>query len=64
MAQHYTLATIEASEWCNKCGKNTPHRVSGRKLQYCIPCFDKLGDVRPTPAPVIERQGEMFEAMR
>jgi hypothetical protein len=41
MTQHYTLNTVEASEWCNKCGKNTPHRVADRRLQYCIPCWEK-----------------------
>lgn len=39
MGQHYTLATVEASAWCKKCGKNTPHRVAERRLQYCIPCW-------------------------
>jgi hypothetical protein len=27
MAQHYTKATVEASEWCNVCRKHTPHLV-------------------------------------
>ena len=39
MTQHYTLNTIEASAWCSKYGKMTPHRVAGRRLSYCIPCF-------------------------
>jgi hypothetical protein len=41
MGQHYTLNTIETSAWCTRCGKRTPHRVSGRKLSYCIPCFQR-----------------------
>jgi hypothetical protein len=41
MSQHYTLATVEASEWCNKCRKATPHHVAARRAQYCIPCFDR-----------------------
>ena len=41
MGQHYTLNTIETSEWCSKCHKNTPHRVAGRRLGCCIPCWDK-----------------------
>ena len=41
MVQHYTLSTVETSEWCNKCGKHTPHRVAGRKLGCCIPCWDR-----------------------
>lgn len=64
MGQHYTLNTVEVSEWCNKCGKNTPHRVAGRKLQYCIPCFDRLPISQPVKAEQIERQGALFDAGR
>jgi hypothetical protein len=64
MPEHYTLSTVEASAWCNKCGKNTPHRVAGRKLSYCIPCFDKLGETEPKLAPATQRQSELFEGMR
>ena len=39
--QHFTLATVETSEWCNTCRKNTMHRVSGRSLGCCIPCWER-----------------------
>ena len=53
MSQHYTSLTIEASAWCNKCGKNTPHRVADKRLQYCIPCYDKrpIEPARKSPQP-------------
>jgi|HubBroStandDraft_4_1064222.scaffolds.fasta_scaffold1297722_1 hypothetical protein len=41
MTQHYTTNTVEASAWCKKCAKNTPHRVADRRLQYCLPCFER-----------------------
>ena len=41
MGHHFTRDTIEASAYCNKCGKMTPHTVSDRRLGYCIPCYEK-----------------------
>lgn len=41
MTQHYTRNTIEASSWCNPCGKNTPHSVSGNRLGACLACLGK-----------------------
>jgi hypothetical protein len=41
MGQHYTLQTVETSAWCNKCSKNTPHRVAGKRLSFCIPCWER-----------------------
>jgi len=41
MGQHYSLSTVEASEWCSKCAKYTPHRVARRKLGCCIPCWER-----------------------
>lgn len=61
MGQHYTRNTVETAAWCGKCGKSTPHRVADKRLQYCIPCFDK--PAQPAPLEMeIERQGSLFEA--
>jgi lauroyl/myristoyl acyltransferase len=62
MGQHYTLSTVEVSAWCNKCGKNTPHRVACKRLQYCIPCFDKSAQSKPAVVKEIVRQVGLFEA--
>ena len=64
MGQHYSNATFEASEWCSKCFKNTPHRVADRRLQYCIPCWEKSkaeseAKKSEPKLPVIE-QGKLF----
>ena len=61
MSQHYTLSTTETQAWCNKCNGETPHRVSHRKLQFCIPCWNR------SEAESIERkrreaeQGNLFK---
>lgn len=40
--QHYTRNTVEASAWCDKCGRNTPHRIDGVKKGPCLTCLGKL----------------------
>ena len=40
--QHFTRNTVEASEWCRKCGKRTMHRIDGVKLGPCLDCIAKL----------------------
>ena len=63
--QHYTRNTVEASAWCKKCGKATPHRVDGVKLGACIPCLDKLNadaDARKAGAPAPEQMTMWREA--
>lgn len=61
MGQHYTLNTLEVSAWCTPCGKMTPHRVADRRLQYCIPCWEKLGGEKVEPPKTIERQAGLFD---
>jgi hypothetical protein len=52
MTQHYTRNTVSASAWCNKCGKQTQHTVSDRRLGYCIPCYERpLPKQEPKAAP-------------
>jgi len=54
MGQHYTSLTVECSAWCNKCGKMTQHRVADKRLQYCLPCYD-----RPKPEAKAEKTFEL-----
>jgi hypothetical protein len=62
MGQHYTLTTIEVSEWCNKCRKNTPHRVANRRLQYCLTCYEasKAESETKKSEPKPAEQGSLF----
>jgi len=60
MSQHFTRATVEASAWCARCWRLTPHVVSDRRLQYCIPCYQKNGAAQikskpaaPSPSPTL-----------
>jgi ribosomal protein L44E len=55
MGQHYTLATVEVSAWCNKCNKHTPHSVAYKRLQFCIPCWKNL---EKTKQPAIQEQAK------
>lgn len=40
MGEHYNLNTVEVSHFCKKESRMTPHRVSGGKLGFCIPCYE------------------------
>jgi hypothetical protein len=42
VSKHYTRNTVSVSKWCNKCKANTPHRVTDRRVNDCIPCIEKL----------------------
>ncbi len=41
MSQHYNRWTLEDTAFCKTCNTRTQHKVSGGRLSYCIPCFDK-----------------------
>lgn len=60
MTQHYTLLTVEASAWCSKCGKMTAHRVSGRRLSFCIPCFKRSEQKSTELASPVAVQERLF----
>lgn len=61
MPQHYTLATVEDSIWCNACGKMTQWRVAERRRQYCIPCFKKSSGKKLEAAKPVDLQGRLFD---
>jgi hypothetical protein len=64
MTEHYPSTCVEASAYCNKCGKNTMHRVVGKILQWCIPCYDrKVAGIearKDEPKPREIEQGKLF----
>jgi hypothetical protein len=49
MAEHYTRNTNAVMKYCNHCGKNTMHKVSGKKLGCCL-----NEHAKPTVARVYE----------
>jgi len=42
MPEHYTHNTLEATCWCNKCGKATQHRVDSGRRGPCLECIKRL----------------------
>ena len=61
MPEHYTRNTLEATKWCNRCGRPTQHAVSAGRIAHCLDCLlheqiaahaEKLrrGEVRPLRA--------------
>jgi formylmethanofuran dehydrogenase subunit E len=59
MPRHYTKNTVEASVWCNHCGKMTPWRILGGKRAYCIPCYERRAEPKP-PRPPKPEQGNLW----
>jgi hypothetical protein len=39
---HHTKNTVEASEYCNPCGRMTPHRIDAGRRGPCLVCMTKL----------------------
>lgn len=59
--QHYPRGTVEASAWCRKCGKETPHRVDPPRLGPCLVCLKALENPTiPGIVPAEPEQVEMF----
>jgi len=59
MPEHYTLSTVEASVWCNRCGKMTQWRVAMRHRQYCLDCYNKPVAAKEEPMGP-DTQGDLF----
>lgn len=59
MSQHYTRNTSGVLKYCNRCGKNTMHKVSGKRIGLCENNHSK--DPQKTPATVTpDNQGNLF----
>lgn len=58
MPEHFNKQTVEATVWCNPCGKPTPHRIDDGRRGPCLICMAK-------PLPVTEPESAqigMFDA--
>jgi ribosomal protein L44E len=40
--EHYTKNTVEVQAYCNKCRRQTSHRVNGGRKGSCLECVAKL----------------------
>ncbi len=52
MTQYYTSNTISVARWCNKCRKQTQHRVDGHRAGPCMEC-GQADDPQPQAAAVL-----------
>jgi hypothetical protein len=57
MSEHYNKQTVEATVWCARCGKNTPHRVFDGRRHHCLIC----AALREAESQRAKRQGELFK---
>jgi len=59
MPEHYTKATVSASFWCKKCGKETLHAVHDGRRGRCYACTEKLDEESRAraAAPALPSQG-------
>lgn len=58
MSEHYTRNTISADAWCNRCQKETAHRIDGGRKGPCLACLARLAtEHRDPPA----KQEQLFK---
>jgi len=38
MAHHSTKNTVSRAKYCNRCGRQTQHRVDGGRVAHCLEC--------------------------
>jgi hypothetical protein len=60
MPHHYTKATVEASVWCNRCGKETPWRIADGRRQFCLACYEKSLEIVGKSGALGGEQGDLF----
>jgi hypothetical protein len=58
MPHHYPKSCVEASIWCNRCGKETPWRIADGRRQFCLICYVK--PVERKTAIETQDQGDLF----
>jgi hypothetical protein len=58
MPEHFNKQTVEATVWCNKCRKPTPHRIDDGRRGPCLTCIRKP---LPEPARLPAKQEELFQ---
>ena len=50
MKHFFSKNTVEASIWCTKCGKPTPHAIADGRPMHCKVCQEKpLPESKPAP---------------
>ncbi len=58
MPEHFTKNTLTATVWCNKCGRNTDHRIDdGRRG----PCLEHSVPIKTEKKAPPDTQEKLFE---
>lgn len=62
MPEHFTKSTVEAKFWCNKCARETIHRVHDGRRGACLVCLELLEKQMMLPGTEVQEpvQEEMF----
>lgn len=67
MGEHYTRNTENVTAWCNKCGRQTQHRVDAGRKGPCLDCIEQAEKKRhETPVrekkskPPAPQSGDLF----
>ena len=64
MSEHYPKKITETLGWCNRCGKQTMHRVSGGKMTHCLEHLQqeltKMQQRKREKREKHNRQGKLF----
>jgi hypothetical protein len=59
MSQHFTRRTVSAAAYCNKCGKQTQHRIDDRRLGPCLECIARNDALVTKPKKTAAQQGAL-----
>jgi len=60
MSEHYTNNTTGVMKYCNRCGKQTMHKVSGKRIGLCENSHEKTKVQPYTPPEISDSQGKLF----
>lgn len=61
MPEHFNKQTVEATVWCNPCGKPTPHRIDDGRRGPCLVCMARPLEELPQPTRQTGQKG-LFDA--
>lgn len=59
MPEHFNKQTVEATVWCNPCGKPTPHSIFDGLRGACLVCLAKLPATHEEPET--DKQQGLFD---
>jgi len=67
MAEHFNKATVEATVWCPRCSKATPHYIADGRRGACKTCIrqrEQAAAERQSKPNPPEKSGELFSEQK